>query len=159
MIRPIERQDREPLLGLLQATGNFTTAEVAIAAELIDIVINKPDQNDYYGFVHDREPGAGGLVILGPVPATTGSWHMYWIAVHPDFQGTGIAQKLDQWAESFVRSRSAYWLLAETSGQPSYERTRAFYRKQGYREVARIPDYYKPSDDLIIFGKRLKEAP
>ena len=159
MIRPIERHDREPLLGLLQATGNFTAVEVAIAAELIDIVINKPDQNDYYGFVHDREPGLGGLVILGPVPATTSSWHMYWIAVHPDFQGTGIAQKLDQWAESFVRSRAAYWLLAETSGQPSYERTRAFYRKQGYQEVARIPDYYKPSDDLIIFGKRLKEAP
>lgn len=155
MIRPIERQDREPLLALLQATGNFTAAEVAIAAELIDIVINKPDQDDYHGFVHDREPGAGGLLILGPVPATTGSWHMYWIAVHPDLQGSGIAQRLDQWAESFVRSRAGYWLLAETSGQPSYERTRGFYRKQGYQEMARIPDYYKPSDDLVIFGKRL----
>jgi GNAT superfamily N-acetyltransferase len=115
MIRPIEKSDRGPLLTLLQATGNFNEAELVIAEELIDSVINKPNQDDYYGFVHDREPGAGGLVIVGPVPATSGSWHMYWIAVHPDFQGTGIAQKLDQWAESFVRSRGG--LLAYRGNQ------------------------------------------
>jgi len=157
MIRSIQTSDRPHLIELLEATGNFTAAEVAIAAELIDIVLHKPDQQDYYAFAEEHENRIAGLLILGPVPASTGSWNMYWIAVHPEFQGTGIAQSLDRSAESFVRSRAAYWIIAETSGQPSYERTRAFYRKQGYQVLAQIPDYYKPSDDLVIFGKRLRE--
>ncbi len=62
---------------------------------------------------------------------------------------------LEAHAESVVRSRNGYWLLAETSSQPGYERARGLYRKQGYVALVQIPDYYKPSDDLVIFGKRL----
>jgi ribosomal protein S18 acetylase RimI-like enzyme len=80
---------------------------------------------------------------------------MYWIASHPEFYGRGIAQELDKYAKAFVKERAGYWLIAETSSQPSYERTRAFYQKQKYDQLARIPDYYKPGDDLIIFGKRV----
>jgi ribosomal protein S18 acetylase RimI-like enzyme len=80
---------------------------------------------------------------------------MYWIAVHPDFQGRGIAQELDGFAMQFVRERGGYLIIAETSSQPSYERTRAFYLKQSYELLAQIPDYYKPGDDLIIFGKKV----
>ena len=156
MIRKLEKSDCGPLMDLLEAVRNFTAAELAIAAELIDIVLNRQEQEDYYAFIDEQESRVAGFVILGPVPATTGSWHMYWIAVHPDFQGKGVAQDLDRAAESFVGSKAGYWILAETSGQPSYQRTRAFYRKQGYRVLAQIPDYYKPADDLIIFGKRLQ---
>jgi len=155
MIRPLAGSDRLPATDLLRATGNFSLPELEIAAELMEIVLNKPGQGDYYAFVDEQGERVCGLLILGPVPATAGTWHMYWIAVHPDFHGTGIAQGLDRWAESFARERRAYWLLAETSGQPCYQRTRAFYTKEGYSVLAQIPDYYKPSDDLIVFGKRL----
>ncbi len=158
MIRPLTREDRKPVIDLLEATGNFNSAELAIAGELIGIVIDQPGQEDYYSWVaettqHDHT-GIAGFLVIGPVPATVGSWHMYWIAVHPASYGTGIAASLQLHAEDFVRSRTGYWLLAETSGQSGYQRARAFYRKHGYRELARVADYYKPSDDLILFGKR-----
>ena len=158
-IRPIRKSDRSPLLDLLRSTQAFTTEEIEIAAELIDIVLTQPSQEDYHAFAAETEsdsPALAGLLIVGPVPATVGAWHMYWIAVDPEFQGKGVAQQLDRQAESAARARKAYWLIAETSGQASYERTRAFYCKQGYVQLARIPDYYKPDDDLIIFGKRLE---
>jgi hypothetical protein len=30
------------------------------------------------------------------------------------------------------------------------------YRRRGYSEVAKIADYYRPGDDLVVYGKYLK---
>ena len=158
MIRPIAREDRESVLDLLRATNNFTAAELAVADELINIVVSQPLQKDYFAFVEVVDARAGrcvGMFVTGPTPATEGTWQLYWIAVHPLYHGTGAAQALEKYAEAFVRRRGGYWLLAETSSQVSYERARAFYRKRGYVELAQIPDYYKPLDNLLIYGKRL----
>ena len=169
LIRRIEATDRERLLEVVQATKNFSREELAIAEELVEIVLTQPDQKDYYGFVCEVSSkgasingasGAGevaGFLLVGPTPATAGTYDMYWIVVDPAYQGQGVAQALDAQAERFVIERNGYWLIAETSSQPSYERSRAFYNKQGYSVLARIPDYYKPDDDLIIFGKRVGE--
>ena len=153
-VRAFQSGDRERVIALLRATKNFSEAEILVAEELIDIVIDRPEQLDYYAYVAETSGSVAGFLLLGPTPATTGTYDMYWIAVHPEHQGMGIAQMLDGYAEHFVRERGGYWLIAETSSQPSYERTRAFYQKQRYEQLARIPDYYKPGDDLIIFGKR-----
>lgn len=158
-IRPFAVADRDPVASLLRAAANFNDAELAIADELMGAVLSQPEQKDYYAFIAEGDASLGtpvaGFLILGPVPATTGSWHLYWIAVHPRWQGTGVGRQLDEWAAEFVRAHGGYWLLAETSSQPSYERARSFYRKQGYRLLTRIEDYYKPLDDLLVFGRRL----
>ena len=44
-------------------------------------------------------------------------------------------------------------LLIETSSVDSFELTRAFYRKLGFVEEARVREYYGPGDDKIIFWK------
>ena len=155
MIRELARDDREEVIALLRATKNFSEAEIAIAEELIDISIEKTEQKDYYAFVAEEKNSVAGFLLLGPTPATAGTYDMYWIAAHPEFQGGGIAQELDDFAVRFVKEHGGYLLIAETSSQPSYERTRAFYAKQRYETLARIADYYKPGDDLIIFGKRM----
>lgn len=157
MIRALRASDREAIVEIVKATGNFNEAEVAIAAELVDACLTNPHQADYFTFVatDDASDRVSGFLIVGPTPATTGTFDMYWIASHPDFYGRGISQALDQKARDFVRERGGYLLIAETSSQPSYERTRAFYAKQGYDVVSRIADYYKPGDDLVVYGKRV----
>lgn len=158
-IRRLEERDREQVLEAVRATKNFNVEEVAIAEELIEIVLTQPDQKDYFAFVCsiESENAIAGFLLVGPTPATVGTYDMYWIVVHPAYQGQGVAQALDEQAVSFVKERHGYWLIAETSSQPSYERPRSFYIKQGYSVLARIPDYYKPGDDLIVFGKRVAE--
>lgn len=157
MIRELHSEDRDAIVELVRATGNFNEDEVAIARELVDACINDPLQKDYFTFTYedDESKRVAGFLIVGPTPATTGTYDMYWIASHPDFYGKGIAQLLDKKAMEFVRERGGYLLIAETSSQPSYERTRAFYQKQGYAKLSEIKDYYKPGDDLIVFGKRV----
>jgi ribosomal protein S18 acetylase RimI-like enzyme len=49
-------------------------------------------------------------------------------------------------------------LLIETSSQETYGGTIQFYERTGYELVGKIPEYYKPGDDKLIFAKRLTQS-
>jgi ribosomal protein S18 acetylase RimI-like enzyme len=61
--------------------------------------------------------------------------------------------------EADVQSRGGSLLLVETASKPSYARTRHFYESIGYREAARISDYYREGDDKVIYEKRWAANP
>jgi len=154
-IRPLLRTDREPILGLIRATGVFSADEVAIAAELIDVVLDRAGQKDYEIAVYDEGDGPLGYTCIGPTPGTEGTFDLYWIAVDPSLHGRGIGRELDLHIERSVRERKGRLIVAETSSTPRYDATRMFYQRRGYTELSRITDYYRPGDDLVVFGKYL----
>jgi ribosomal protein S18 acetylase RimI-like enzyme len=57
--------------------------------------------------------------------------------------------------EQAVRASNGRLLLIETSDKSGFERTRLFYRKHGYTEVAHIPDYFTDGDGKASFVKRV----
>ena len=69
----------------------------------------------------------------------------------------GIGKQLLVHAEETIRKRSGNLVVAETSSQPKYDNTRKFYLHNAYAEMARLKDYYKPDDDLVIYGKYLSQ--
>jgi GNAT superfamily N-acetyltransferase len=152
-IRPLRHEDRDHLRRLLMETAMFTDAEVDIALELIDSVLQNAEQQDYMINVYDDGGAVLGYYCIGPTPATEGTFDLYWIAVKPTEHGRGVGGALDAHAAEVVQSRGGQLLLAETSSQPRYEKTRKFYLHHGYRELARIPGYYRPGDDLVVYGK------
>ena len=154
-IRPIKREDREPLRQLLLETQVFTPDEIEIALELIDLCLNNPDQEDYIIFICEAEGEVAGYYCIGPTPATEGTFDLYWIAVKPSTQGHGIGGKLNAHAENVVRNLGGRLMIAETSSLPRYDKTRRFYATHGYSELSRIRDFYRIGDDLIVFGKYL----
>ena len=154
-VRPLRPGDREPILRLLRSTGFFSEEEVAIAAELVDTVLQRPEQKDYLICTCEEEGSVLGYYCIGPTPATASTYDLYWIAVRPDVQGRGIGTILNRHAEELVTSRGGRLMIAETSSQPRYEGTRGFYLRRGYSEFARIRDYYRVGDDLVVYGKYL----
>src|SRR5439155_236174 len=46
-------------------------------------------------------------------------------------------------------------IVVETSSRADYASTRAFYERRGYTQAARLPGYYAPGDDLVIYLKDL----
>jgi GNAT superfamily N-acetyltransferase len=154
-VRPLRREDREPLRELLEATGVFSGEEITIALELIDCVLDRPEQRDYIIRTYEEEGAVLGYYCIGPTPATEATYDLYWIAVRPDCHGRGVGSALQEHAEALIRSRGGRLIIAETSSQPRYEPTRMFYRKRGYDEVARIRSYYRVGDDLVVYGKYL----
>lgn len=158
LIRTLRSEDVPALESILRATGVFTDEEVGVALELMDIFLNRTGQEDYDIYV---AAGSGGEILgyvcIGPTPVTDGTYDLYWIAVDPRCHGRGIGRELQDHVEKLIARQGGRLVVAETSGRPQYENTRKFYISTGYREVARIRDYYRAGDDLVVYGKYLSQ--
>lgn len=157
MIRPTAPEDTAAILDLAVSSGLFppdATAEVAgVLAGCLDGGMG-PD----HCWVTDDDGGPVGVAYYAPERMTDGTWNLYMIAVRPDRQRQGRGAALVRHVEQALAARGARILLVETSGLASFERTRAFYRKCGYGEEARIRDFYKAGDDKVVFRKALPAA-
>ena len=159
-IRSLFEKDRARLLSMLIKTRVFTSAEIEVAMELVDSVLKDPTQKDYQ--IHclaDDQDQIIGYVCYGPTPMTEGTYDLYWIAVDIGFQKKGAGSTLLTFLEEVVRSRKGRLILADTSTVPQYEKTRRFYLKNGFKEVARISDYYHPGNDRVTFCKKVSPSP
>lgn len=156
MIRPMKPSDRPAVLDLIKATGFFRPDEIAVAEELIDIYLDRPDQKDY-GIVvaEDGEGAVAGYMTYGPTPLTLGTFDLYWMAVDPKAQGRGVGKALVLWLEDHVRREGGRLVVIETSSTEKYEPTRRFYLGLSYTEAARIPEFYGPGDGRVIYTKLL----
>ena len=96
-----------------------------------------------------------GFCFAAPEKLTDGTWNMLAIAVHPGAQGEGAGSALVRRLEAMLLERGQRVLIADTSGIPEFERTRGFYRRNGYREEARIRDFWAHGNDKVVFWKRL----
>jgi len=150
----MEARDKAPVLGLVRATGFFTDAEIGVAEELVDIYLDRPGQKDYdVVVVENDEKAVAGYMTWGPTPLAEGAYDLYWMAVAPSEQGRGRGKELVRWLEAEVGKRDGRVIIFETSSQPKYHGTRQFYIDLGYKEVARIPDFYRAGDDRVIYAK------
>ena len=155
-VRSLVEKDRARLLSILIRTRSFTSAEIDVAMELIDSVLKDPTQQDYrIDCLVDDQDQAIGYICYGPAPMTEGTFDLYWIAVDPDFQEKGAGSKLLSFLEGVLKSQRGRLMLADTSTVPHYEKTQRFYLKNGFKEVARVPDYYRPGNDKVTFCKKL----
>lgn len=136
------------------ATGFFRPDEVDVAAELFEERLAKGDASEYFFVIADDHRGEMiAYANYGPIACTLGSFDLYWIVVHPDAQGRGLGRGLLQEVEHRVRAAGGRRVYIETSSQPKYEPTRAFYTACGYTLEATLPDFYAPGDAKLVYAK------
>ncbi len=153
MIRPTTPDDTAALIALADAIG-FQPNEIEELGEMLTNYFGGNRGRDHF-WVTDDDGEPVGVAYYAPERMTEGTWNLYLIAVRPDLQGQGRGTALLRYVEQALTARGERVLLVETSGLASFERTRAFYRKCGYDEEARIRDFYKAGDDKIVYRKTL----
>jgi len=154
-VRELRVGDLPELEHILKATAAFTADEVSCAMELLQEVVEQPNHPDYRVVVAEQQGKVAGYVLFGPTPLTEGNFDIYWIATDPALHGQGFGRQLMEHVEALLASEGARLICLETSSQEHYARTRRFYQQGGYREEARIRDFYRPGDDRITYVKRL----
>ncbi|MCB9858454.1 MAG: GNAT family N-acetyltransferase [Phycisphaerales bacterium] len=149
--------DPDAVRALVAATGRFSDAEVAIAGELVDECILRGTESGYWFVVAEIGESFVGYACFGPIPCTTASFDLYWIAVEPSSQNGGIGRRLIEDVERQVAESGGTRIYVDTSGREAYTATRAFYERMGYERAAVLKDFYAPGDDKVIFAKVLRQ--
>jgi ribosomal protein S18 acetylase RimI-like enzyme len=160
--RGLSPVDRQPLEELIRATEFFNPEEVEVALELVADRLANGEASHYRFLVAESDgPIAGqiaGYACWGPIPGTAASADLYWIVVHPQFQGKRIGAALLGAAEEDMASEGRTRVYVETSTRPQYLPTRAFYTACGYQLAAELVDFYAPGDGKAVFLKVTSEA-
>ena len=154
IVRRPAASDRDVVHETLTRCGAFTSEEIRVAIEMFDAGL----AGDYALLGIEAEGVLRAYACFGKASLTARSWYLYWICVDPVVQGSGIGQTLQRSVEDCVRHMGGERLVLETSGRPEYERPRRFYERAGFTVHGRIPDFYKPGDDCIIYCKLLGGA-
>ncbi len=157
MIRAIAPDDTTAVMALAEAIGLFTPQELEALGGMLSEYFDGNLSKDCFWIVYDDHRGPVGTAYCAPEAYASGTWNLYFIAVHPSHQGKGYGGKLLEYVETTLAERGERLLLVETSGLPELERARKFYRKNGYEEEARIREFYKAGDDKIVFRKLLSD--
>jgi ribosomal protein S18 acetylase RimI-like enzyme len=157
-IRPVEPRDRSRIEEIVVSSGRFNREEIGTALELVDEALEKGEESGYIIrvlVVGKEHLSVQGYVCYGPTPLTQGVYDLYWIAIDPAVQGKGFGRRLIEHVEGEIVKCGGRMLLIETSSQESYGDTIRFYKKAGYKLVARIKDFYRIGDDKLVFSKEL----
>ena len=151
MLRPVTPDDGQAVVDLVVAAGMFNAEDGAFLQEALI-------EDGTTCLVEDADDGQGlgAVVLYRPEEAADRAFDLTMIAVRPDLQGDGRGARLMRHAELDLRERGQRLLLVRTSGTSQYDGTRAFYRRLGYVEHTRVPDYWTDGDDLVLFSTRLE---
>lgn len=150
MIRPTTPPDREPILALVEASGQFDADGLAHVRDTLDGHLARQGDGIWLTAVDDEPVG---VAYCAPEPVTSGTWNLLLLWARDDRRGKGHGTALVDQVESEVRARGARLLIVETSGLPAFAPARAFYLKCGFVHEATIQDFFAAGDAKMIFTK------
>jgi Acetyltransferases len=151
-LRPVRAADRAAVERLTRASGLFREDEIPVAVEVFHAAA--AGDPSYTALAAEIDGRVAGWICWGPTPCTVGTWDLYWMAVDPSLQGSGVGTALIREMEHRLAGLARV-IVVETAGRADYAGTRAFYEARGYRAVATIPDFYAPGDDQVVYLKYL----
>ncbi len=151
----LEPADADRIRRLVTITGFFNTEEIAVAEELVLERLAKGDTSGYFFVLAEHYGRLAGYTCYGPIPGTQGSFDLYWIAVHPDFQRKGLGHRILNQTEKNILKAGAHRIYVDTSQRDQYAGTRTFYERNGYRLETVLKDFYAPDDGKVIYCKVL----
>lgn len=157
-IRPAEASDLARIKGIAVAAEMFSVDEADFFDEMLHGALDGSLEGHQWLVVEDPAGTVISAAQFAPEPFADRMWNLYFIAVDPAQQGSGIGSAVMAHVEAELTQRGdqvARTLVVETSSTDQYARTREFYAGLGYDEEARIREFYGPGDHKVVFWKQL----
>lgn len=161
IITAVHPGERAALLNLAVRTGLFVPdeAEALLGGVLDSLAASALPAGHAVIVCRASSDGAAvGWSYVAPDAYGDKVWNVWWIGVNPEHHGRGAGQAILAHIEREASASGARVIVIETSDQPPLARARTFYRKFGYAERGRIPDFYADGDAKVIFSRSLTQA-
>ena len=147
--------DPGTIFRIVQSSGFFSTEEISLARELAAEKLEQDSLCSYQFLFAEDKDRVLGYTCYGLIPATCGSYDLYWIAVDEQFRSQGLGKELMQKTEDVIRCIGGRFIYVETSSRDQYKPTHSFYESCGYQKEAFLKDFYAEGDSKIIYVKTL----
>ena len=163
MIRIAKTTDLPDLQRITKSTDMFLGDELAsfmseMEAHLLAAGGGKPQTAALLVPTHKASATAPvtGAAYFAPEMMAQGVMNLLFIGVLPEHRRQGVAQGLLDEFEQAVQRNNARLAIIETASDDMFAPAWRLYKKAGYREEARIRDFYYDGLDKLVFRKRLK---
>ncbi len=151
----VSRKDEGIIRRLCASSGYFSPEEVDIAASLLQERLEKGEGSGYHFLFAQYGDDVLGFACYGPIPATDGSWDLYWMAIEEQYRGHGWGEQLHGEIEKRIIRSGGRRVYIWTSSREQYVSTRRFYERLDYIKEATLRNYYRPGEHLVIYAKSL----
>jgi GNAT superfamily N-acetyltransferase len=132
------------LMGALGVTPYIDRAlEVLAFAE-------RGNDPEHRGIVIARDGTVAGLALFGTIAGTAGGARLHAAALAPGVQADDVGGRLMRAVSDSARALGARYVLAEMPDDPALGTVLALLREHGFREEARVPDFYRESVALTF---------
>ncbi|MBI5876278.1 MAG: GNAT family N-acetyltransferase [Chloroflexi bacterium] len=152
-VRPTTRADAEAINRIAASVTVFSAEEVRAVGELLDLFFTDHAQDEFLFISAEDDGRVVGFACYGRIALTARNYELNWIATDPQAGRRGVAAALIGEVERIAREAGARYVNLETSATSPYAPARAFYDRQDYQIVARIPDYYSDGDEMLMYRK------
>jgi len=120
--------DEAAIRGIVSSTGFFSPAEVEVAVELVQERLRRGNASGYFFVFAETDRRTVGYACYGPIACTIGSFDLYWIAVHKDYQHRGLGRSLLVASERKIAESGGRRIYVETSSARAVSADTQFLR-------------------------------
>jgi len=156
VVRPAELRDIPTIKFVAHTSGMFPPD---ILDDMITGYLSKKNADIWV--VHEdtsnNSSSVTGFAFCEPDRMADGAvWNLVALGVDPSQQRKGVASKIVAFIEKKLTKQKGRLLLVETSTADDFHRTSSFLTKVGFKEEARIREYYEAGIDKVIFWRKLQ---
>ena len=145
------RAAREFIAGTLLGTPYIERAmELLAAAERLD--------HETRAKVVVRDAGMTSLALYGPVAGALDTWRIGMLVLGPRAEPQTIGRAILSAVVEDARAAGARILLAELPADAVLGRTLSLLRANGFRQEARIPDFYREGVALLFLRHEMEHT-
>jgi len=145
--------DDDQVRRVCASTGVFSPEEVELAGELVRERLRIGLASGYHFLLAEMDGRLVGYTCFGPIPCTSGSFSLYWMAVDKEWCYLGLGREILTRTEIEILGLGGRRIFIDTSSRSDYRPARAFYRRMGYRSEALLRNFYAAGDHKLIFDK------
>jgi GNAT superfamily N-acetyltransferase len=112
------------------------------ALEVLELA-ERGNDPEHRALVIARDGTVAGLILFGEIAGTSGGARLHTAALAPGIEVDDVGDRLMRAVRDVARDAGARYLLAEMPDDPALGTVLTLLREHGFREEARVPDFFR----------------